>query len=135
MRPSTAHQATGRQRGEGSLPSGNNSSRKVVGINIRSVHHQEANHAAVSPKLLGPKSLVPQNSAYPLAKVPKPTSRPMVQKIQPMGLRGRWEATMAPTIAKVSSMAKVRIASSAPKFRTFRSVSLAVRDNANPPTK
>src|SRR5215212_4330164 len=135
MIPSPAHQATGRQRGDGSLPSGNNKSRKVVGIKIRIVHHQEPNHAAVSPRLLGPKSLALQDSAYPLAKMPRPTSRPMVEKIQPMGLLGRWEATMAPTTAKISSMAKVRITSSAPKFRTLRSVRPAVRDKVYPPTK
>jgi len=49
--PSAAHQATGRQRGEGSRPSGNNKSRKLVGTYTQRVHDHEENHAAVSVSL------------------------------------------------------------------------------------
>src|SRR5215212_11751251 len=38
MRPSTAHQATVRQRGEGSRPSGNSSNKKLVGRYTRMLH-------------------------------------------------------------------------------------------------
>jgi hypothetical protein len=63
MRPSAAHQATGRQRGEGSWPSGNNSSKKLVGTNTRMIHDHEENHAAVTPRAPMPKPLASQNSA------------------------------------------------------------------------
>jgi hypothetical protein len=54
MSPIAAHQVTGRQRGEGSRPSGNNSNRKLVGRYTRMVHDHEANQAAVSARLHGP---------------------------------------------------------------------------------
>jgi hypothetical protein len=60
--PSVAHQATGRQRGKGKRPSGNNSSRKI-GDETRRIHNHELNHAAVSPRLFMPEPLVSQNSA------------------------------------------------------------------------
>jgi hypothetical protein len=63
MSPSAAHQATGRQRGEGSRPSGNNSNKKLVGTNTRSVHDHDENHAAVSPRAPIPNPLASQNSA------------------------------------------------------------------------
>src|SRR5215213_563025 len=50
--PRPANQATGRQRGEGSLLSGNSSSRNVVGTNTSTIHYHEANHGPVPPSLL-----------------------------------------------------------------------------------
>src|SRR5215218_2531044 len=88
MSPIAAHQATGRQRGEGSRPSGKNKSRKLVGTYTRSVHDHEENHAAVSARLLGPVPLSSQYSAYPPARLLMPTIKPVPQKIQPMALRG-----------------------------------------------
>src|ERR671914_2661518 len=103
MSPSAAHQATGRQRGEGSRPSGNNKSRKVVGTYTRSVHDHEENHAAVSPRAPIPNPPASRNSAYSPAKELRPIVTPTPQKSQPMALRGWREAAMAPTTEKASA--------------------------------
>src|SRR5919107_917719 len=114
MRPSTAHQATGRQRGEGSLPSGNNKSRKLVGTYTRRVHDHEANHAAVSARLPGSEPPERRYSAYPPVRPLMPITRPTPQKSQPMALRGWREAMMAPTTEKVSTEVRRMTASTGP---------------------
>src|SRR5215211_2015116 len=103
MRPSTAHQATGLQRGEGSRPSGNSSNKKLVGTYTRSVHDHEENHAAVSTRTPLPKPLASQNSAKSPVKELKPIVTPTPPKIQPIALRGWREAMMAPTTEKASA--------------------------------
>src|SRR5215218_8052463 len=100
MRPSTAHQATGRQRGEGSRPSGNSSNKKVVGTYTRSVHDHEENHAAVSPRTPLPKPLASQNAAYSREKELRPIVTPTPPKIQPMALRGWFEVNNTATTEK-----------------------------------
>src|SRR5215204_5586702 len=106
MIPKAANQATGLQRAEGSLPSGNNKSRKVVGTITRGVHAHELNQAAVCARLLEPQPLASQNSAKPLVRVSRPSTSPTPQNIQPIALRGWREAMMAPTTEKVSTVAK-----------------------------
>src|ERR671910_141761 len=114
MSPSTAHQATGRQRGEGSRPLGNNKSRKLVGTYTRMVHDHEANHAAVSARLPGAEPPERRYSAYPPARLLMPITRPTPQKSQPMALRGWREAMMVPTTEKVKTVARKKTASTGP---------------------
>src|SRR5215211_9097006 len=109
MSPSAAHQATGRQRGEGSRPSGNSSNKKLVGTYTRMLHDHEANHAAVSARLPGAESPERRYSAYPPARLLMPITRPTPQKIQPIApiaLRGWREAMIAPTTEKVKTVAR-----------------------------
>jgi hypothetical protein len=106
MSPIAAHQATGRQRDEGSRPSGNNSNKKLVGTYTRMLHDHEANHAAVWARLPGAGSPERRYSAYPPARLLMPITRPTPQKIQPMALRGWREAMMAPTTEKVKTVAR-----------------------------
>src|SRR5829696_1212023 len=106
MRPSTAHQATGRHRDEGSRPSGNNSNKKLVGTYTRRVHDHEANHAAVSARLPRDEPPERRNSAYPPPRLLMPITRPTPQKIQPMALRGWRGAMIAPTTEKVKTVAR-----------------------------
>src|SRR5829696_8507906 len=134
MRPSTAHKATGRQRGEGSRPSGNNKSRKLVGRYTRMVHDQEANHAAVSGRLPGAEAPERRNSAYPPARLLIAITKPTPQKIQPMALRGWREAMMAPTTEKVKTVARKKTASTGPWYERCGALDRVIRANASPTT-
>src|SRR5215204_5806861 len=106
MRPSAAHQATGRQRGEGSRPLGNNKSRKLVGRYTRRVHDHEANHAAVSARPPGAEPPERRNSAYPPPRLLMPITRPTPQKSQPMALRGLLFLNDTATTEKVKTVAR-----------------------------
>src|SRR5215218_5247785 len=57
----------------------------------------------------------------------------MLHKSQPIGLRGWREATMAPTIEKTRTEAKVKTTSTALSYESSGAVVLIVRANANPP--
>src|SRR5215211_1766366 len=137
MSPIAAHQATGRQRGEGNRPSGNNKSRKVVGTYTWRVHDHEANHAAVSTRLPGVEPPARRYSAYPPVRLLRPTASPMLQKIQPIALRGWREAMMAPTTEKVRTVARVKTAltgSASLSFGSFSTMDIVMRANEIPPT-
>src|SRR4028119_317029 len=62
----------------------------------------------------------------------------MLQKIHPMALRGWREATTAPTTEKVSTVARLRTATSSsalPPYASPGTVAPVVRDNAIPPRR
>src|SRR5215831_12137032 len=98
--PATMSQATTRHRGDGSRPSGNSrtasTNRKPSSPRIAPSQSAQATDAGAAPVLI----------AY-LAKVsvatPTATLRPSARNSQPIGLAGRWLATIAPTTANASS--------------------------------
>jgi hypothetical protein len=93
-------QASGRQRREGSLPSGNNNTRKMMEIGNEFCASM-ASHAAKAPPGRGRLSEASATFAYCPKKVSIPPSTPVARKIQPITLPGRREEIRAPSVAKV----------------------------------
>jgi hypothetical protein len=63
-----------------------------------------------------------------------PITRPTPQKIQPIALRGWREAMMAPTTEKVKTVARLKTASTGPKYGRCGALDRVIRANAIPPT-
>src|SRR5829696_9680708 len=103
----TSH-ANGRQRGEGSLPSGNSNARNMKGPKCTTHTHEETQASASPPgNTLGhePGSASNVAIAYSAQKTRMAAKRPMVQNSQPMGFRGgRRGAMMAPTGEKLTAI-------------------------------
>src|SRR5215207_8482199 len=100
--------ANGRQRGEGSLPSGNRSARNMKGPKC-TTHTQEETQASPSPlgNALSQESGGASNvaMAYSAVKRRMAPKRPIAQNSQPMGLRGgRRGAMIAPTGEKLTAI-------------------------------
>src|ERR687898_3559033 len=100
--------ANGRQRGEGSLPSGNRSARNMKGPKCIT-HTQEEIQASASPpgNALSKEPGVAGNVAiaYSAVKRRMPPKKPITQNNQPIGLRGGSRgAMMAPTGEKLTAI-------------------------------
>ena len=96
-------QASGRQRREGSLPSGNNNTRKMMEIG-NEFWASMASQAASAPPGRDRPSEASATFAYCPKKVCNPPRKPVARKIQPITLPGRREEIRAPSVAKVREM-------------------------------
>src|SRR5919107_2802930 len=101
-------EANGRQRGDGSLPSGKSSARNIKGPKC-TTHTQEETQASASPpgNALSQEPGAASNvaMAYSAVKRRMAPKRPIAQKSQPMGLRGGSRgAMMAPTGEKLTAI-------------------------------
>src|SRR5690242_5084116 len=92
-----AHQASGRQRGDRSLPVGKSKGRKVVIRPHPGSPAQSPNQAAATPPGSEPGAVTNVYTAYCPAKNQKPISRPTPQNIQPIELPGWRDTIKAPT--------------------------------------
>ena len=102
--PTSASQRTGRQRREGSRPSGNSSRERPSSPKL-GARPSCWTQAAVLPPGNGSDAMKSIWSAYWLPKLARPKRRPVRQKIQPIGFSGARAATMAPTVAKATEEA------------------------------
>src|SRR5215208_7134301 len=89
--------ATGRQRLEGSDPSGNSSGTNVIarlnpGTQVKALSHD----SGAPPGSEEPGLVTRAYSAYVPANCSRPWEKPTAKKIQPRGFLGRWEAFSAP---------------------------------------
>src|ERR687898_2099062 len=100
----TSH-AKGRQRDEGSLPSGNSKARNTKRPMCKTHSHEEIQAKTSPPGSMAGTDLGSANNvtmAYSETKRRIPAIRPMEQKIQPIGfLGGSRRVIMAPTVEKL----------------------------------
>src|SRR5215211_1793942 len=98
--------ANGRQRDEGSLPSGNSSARNMKGPKCRTHTHEETQAVASPPGNTPshePGAATDVAMAYSATKRRRAPKKPMAQNSQPMGFRGgRRGAISAPTGEKLT---------------------------------
>ena len=119
--PTTNH-ASGRQRREGSRPSGTSSSASVSSA-LATAAIQTPSTAATVPSPRRPPAAGRVDAiAYPIATPSTPTSRPYPLRIQPKGESGRRRMTSAPAVDRARNPSVVTTRSKpSPIFPNVRS--------------
>ena len=93
-RPAPAAQATGRQRREGRCPDGNSSTTNT---------HSPMPSSQIQPSQLARVTVRGKCGSTDTLKPPTAYARPVADSSQPMGFRGRFHASSAPTVAKATT--------------------------------